>query len=73
MPYLSRAARFALLAAVALSLLTTFSPIVHAQNSSGFVPVTDAMLEDPAPDDWLSWRRTPDGWGCLRRSLATRL
>lgn len=63
MPYLSRAARFALLAALALPLLTTFSPIVHAQNPSDFAPVTDAMLEDPAPDDWLSWRRTPDGWG----------
>ncbi|MCY4076761.1 MAG: PQQ-binding-like beta-propeller repeat protein [Acidobacteria bacterium] len=29
----------------------------------GFAPVTDAMLEDPAPADWLTWRRTPDGWG----------
>lgn len=26
-------------------------------------PVTDAMLQDPAPADWLSWRRAPDGWG----------
>ena len=63
MPYLSRPARCALLAAIALPLLATFSPTVHAQNSSDFVPVTDAMLEGPAPDDWLSWRRTPDGWG----------
>ncbi len=29
----------------------------------GFVPVTDAMLQDPAPGDWLMWRRTLDGWG----------
>ncbi len=28
-----------------------------------FVPVTDAMLQDPAPGDWLTWRRTLDGWG----------
>ena len=28
-----------------------------------FSPVTDAMLENPDPADWLSWRRTLDGWG----------
>ena len=27
-----------------------------------FVPVTDAMLEQPAPGDWLIWRRTQNGW-----------
>ena len=27
------------------------------------VPVTDAMLLDPDPDDWLIYRRTYDGWG----------
>ena len=27
------------------------------------VPVTDAMLRDPDPDDWLMYRRTWDGWG----------
>ena len=26
-------------------------------------PVTDAMLQDPDPADWSSWRRTLDGWG----------
>ena len=30
---------------------------------AGFVPVTDAMLEDPAAGDWLMWRRTQNGWG----------
>ena len=35
----------------------------HAQPESDFVPVTDAMLQDPAPGDWLMWRRTLDGWG----------
>ncbi len=26
-------------------------------------PVTDAALQNPDPEDWLSWRRTLDGWG----------
>ena len=26
-------------------------------------PVTDAMLRDPDPEDWLIYRRTYDGWG----------
>ena len=26
-------------------------------------PVTDAMLRDPSPSDWLMWRRTYNGWG----------
>lgn len=26
-------------------------------------PVTDAMLADPPPQEWLMWRRTYDGWG----------
>ena len=36
---------------------------VRAQSSGGFVPVTDAMLQNPDPADWLNWRRTLDGWG----------
>ncbi len=32
-------------------------------DASTFVPVTDAMLQDPDPSDWLSWRRTTDGHG----------
>ena len=43
-----------------------FGPLVAAAQSdedAGFVPVTDAMLEDPAPDDWLMWRSTQNGWG----------
>lgn len=34
----------------------------YAQNDD-YRPVTDAMLQDPAPGDWLNWRRTLDGWG----------
>jgi alcohol dehydrogenase (cytochrome c) len=30
---------------------------------ANFTPVTDEMLLDPAPGDWLMWRRTLDSWG----------
>ena len=33
---------------------------VRAQSADAFVPVTDAMLQDPAPADWLMRRRTLD-------------
>jgi len=28
-----------------------------------FKPVTEAMLRNPAPGDWLNWRRTDNAWG----------
>ena len=28
-----------------------------------FKPITDAVLLDPDPSDWINWRRTLDGWG----------
>jgi len=34
-----------------------------AGQSAPFEPVTDAMIQDPDPRDWLSWRRTLDSWG----------
>ena len=34
-----------------------------AQSSGDVAPVTDAMLQDPDPNDWLMWRRTLDSWG----------
>ena len=39
------------------------APMAVAQPTIPFVPVTDAMLQDPAPSDWLMWRRTLNGWG----------
>ena len=56
-------ARRVLLVVAALLALAPAPAGAQAESSSPFVPVTDAMLEDPAPADWLSWRRTPDGWG----------
>ena len=48
----------------AVSVCVSLAPAAgQAQDSREFVPVTDAMLQDPAPGDWLMWRRTLDGWG----------
>ena len=51
------------LAVAMLLLLTGGSYVGRAQSTRDVVPVTDAMLRDPAPADWLMWRRTLDGWG----------
>src|SRR5688500_4581868 len=51
-------ARVALGAALASLALTQ----VIAQSAT-FEPVTDAMIQNPDPKDWLSWRRTLDSWG----------
>ena len=42
-------------------LLTLAGPVLAP--AADFVPVTDAMLADPAPSDWPMWRRTLNGWG----------
>ena len=41
----------------------TFMPSAWAQQWNNFRPVTDAVLQDPDPDDWIHWRRTLDAWG----------
>ena len=46
-----------------LLLLATLPATAQVQSSDDFIPVTDAMLQDPAPGDWLMWRRTLDSWG----------
>ena len=47
---------------VAASALTPAAAGAQAP-ADDFVPVTDAMLQDPPPEEWLMWRRTLDGWG----------
>ncbi len=56
------------LSRVLAAVLAAFAPMLHAglalgQTLPDFVPVTDAMLQDPDPADWLMWRRTLDTWG----------
>ena len=36
---------------------------VNREVPHDLAPVTDALLADPPPGDWLSWRRTRDGHG----------
>ena len=51
--------------ALVLALLPSAAGPATAQTAAepDFVPVTDAMLRNPADGDWLMWRRTLDGWG----------
>ena len=58
-------------ALVALALMAVGPQRLHAE-APEFVPVTDAMLGDPAPADWLMWRRTLDGWGYSPLDQITR-
>ena len=44
-------------------LCTAGSAAAQSAAEADFVPVTDAMLQNPADGDWLMWRRTLDGWG----------
>ena len=50
-----------------LAFLTAASPAATAHPAAAqereFAPVTDEVLQDPDPADWLNWRRTLDGWG----------
>src|SRR5262245_35524324 len=51
------------LAIASLVLLFSGFYSIAQQPSANFVPVTDEMLQNPNPADWLMWRRTLNGWG----------
>lgn len=51
-----------LLLAIAISTACLSQQELGAQESD-FVPVTDAMLADPRPGDWLMWRGTQNSLG----------
>ena len=63
--------RYVLVAAIALLQVAGGPAAAQAQPGGELVPVTDAMLQNPDPADWLMWRRTLDGWGCRRRRRLT--
>jgi alcohol dehydrogenase (cytochrome c) len=52
-----------LLGTAAVAILA--GPAVAQDNNplANYQPVTDEMLRNPPPEDWLHWRRTFDNWG----------
>ena len=50
-------------AAARVALVVTLGWAAAGAQEREFQPVTDAMLQNPDPADWLNWRRTLDGWG----------
>ncbi len=51
------------LLAVAAAAMFLVVPLQAQPGDREFIPVTDAMLQDPDPEDWLMWRRTLNSWG----------
>ena len=51
------------LVAAALLLASLSSTLSVGAQLPAFVPVTDQMLQNPDPGDWLLWRRTLNSWG----------
>lgn len=45
-----------------IAVLTFLSVASNAQIDQ-FPRITDSMLQNPDPADWIHWRRTLDGWG----------
>ena len=61
---MSRNCRRRCLWVAVLVLVATAPPgVLLGAQAPESAPVTDAMLQDPDPADWLNWRRTLDGWG----------
>ena len=53
----------AILALAAPMLIGAAGVRAQQQATRKFVPVTDAMLRNPDPVNWMMWRRTLDSWG----------
>jgi alcohol dehydrogenase (cytochrome c) len=57
---------------VVAALAALAVPSVTAQRGRSYTPVTDARLLSPEPPNWLSYRRTYDGWGFSPLDQITR-
>ena len=47
----------------ALTLALGLTAQAQSQSNQDFEAVTDALIQNPRDGDWLSWRRTLNGWG----------
>ena len=56
---------------IAWMAVGAMTPGIQAQEGE-FVPVTDAMILNPDPSDWINWRRTLDSWGYSPLEQITR-
>ena len=61
---------FRCFASVCLAILATY--INLAARAEDFKPVTEEMLRNPPPGDWLNWRRTDNAWGYSPLEQITR-
>jgi alcohol dehydrogenase (cytochrome c) len=61
-----------ILGILALGVLLFVPAAAQTPRARPFTPVTDAMLRNPSPSDWLHWRRTLDGWGYSPLDQITR-
>ena len=61
--------RFAALVAASLTALAAAIMLAPgAVAGQAYRPVTDERLVSPEPENWLSYRRTYDGWGVTHRA-----
>ena len=63
MPGFASATFRACLATFACAAFTVAAEIPGRAQVVSLTPVTDAVLQNPHPADWLMWRRTLDSWG----------
>ncbi|MCZ6661588.1 MAG: PQQ-binding-like beta-propeller repeat protein [Actinobacteria bacterium] len=61
---------FRCFASVCLAILATYINLVA--QAEDFKPVTEEMLRNPPPGDWLNWRRTDNAWGYSPLEQITR-
>ena len=57
---------------VVVTLVVRLAYVTASAQDGEFEPVTDVMLQNPSPEDWLMWRRTLDGWGYSPLDQITR-
>src|SRR5438552_8268893 len=57
---------------LSMALAAILGNLWLAAQVKDFKPVTEAMLRNPPPGDWLNWRRTDNAWGYSPLEQITR-